>query len=180
VLKKSRRNLKYLLQEILMAKAKSASINIGLGDKQRSGVIEILNAALADEFVLYTKTRNFHWNVTGPQFNDLHKFFEAQYEEIEGFIDDIAERARALGGAALGSLQGYLKHTRLKENNGAAPAAMEMVAELLNDHEIVIRQLRADIAKVSDKFGDEGSADFLTGSMEAHEKMAWMLRAFLG
>lgn len=163
-----------------MAKTNNASMNIGLGDKQRSGVIEILNAALADEFVLYAKTRNYHWNVTGPQFNDLHKFFEAQYEEIEGFIDDTAERARSLGGAALGSLQGFLKHTRLKENIGAAPAAMAMVADLLSDHETIIRQLREDIAKVSDKFGDEGTADFLTGTLEAHEKMAWMLRAFLG
>ncbi len=163
-----------------MAKSKGGSINIGLNDKQRSGVVDILNAALADEFVLYTKTRNFHWNVVGPQFNDLHKFFEAQYEELEGFIDDVAERARALGGVALGSMQGFLKHTRLKESTGAPPAAMAMIAELLNDHEAIIRQLRDDIGKVSDKFGDEGTADFLTGNMEAHEKMAWMLRAFLG
>jgi starvation-inducible DNA-binding protein len=163
-----------------MAKSNNAVINIGLSDKQLNGVVDILNAALADEFVLYAKTRNFHWNVTGPQFNDLHKFFEAQYEELEGFIDDVAERARALGGVALGSMQGFLKHTRLKESSSAPPTAMAMVTELLNDHETIIRQLREDIGKVGDKFGDEGTADFLTGSMEAHEKMAWMLRAFLG
>ena len=163
-----------------MAKTNSGSINIGLSDKQRGGVADILNASLADEFVLYTKTRNFHWNVTGPQFNDLHKFFEAQYEELEGFVDDVAERARALGGVALGSMQGFLKNTRLKESVGAPPTAMAMIAELLKDHETIIRQLREDIGKVSDKFGDEGTADFLTGNMEAHEKMAWMLRAFLG
>ena len=163
-----------------MAKSNSSSINIGLNDKQRNGVVEILNAALADEFVLYTKTRNFHWNVTGPQFDDLHKFFEAQYAELEDFVDDVAERARALGGAALGSMQGFLKHTRLKESVGTPPSAMAMVAELLGDHETIIRQLREDIGKAGDKFGDEGTADFLTGNMEAHEKMAWMLRAFLG
>ncbi len=163
-----------------MAKANNGSINIGLNEKQRNGVVDILNAALADEFVLYTKTRNFHWNVTGPQFNDLHKFFEAQYEELEGFIDDVAERARSLGGVALGSMQGFSKHTRLKESVGAPPAAMTMIAELLKDHESIIRQLRKDIESVSEKHGDEGTADFLTGNMEAHEKMAWMLRAFLG
>ena len=163
-----------------MAKTNNGAVNIGLSEKQRSGVVDILNAALADEFVLYTKTRNFHWNVTGPQFNDLHKFFEAQYQELEGFIDDVAERARALGGIALGSMQGYLKRTRLKESSGAPPVAMTMIAELLSDHETIIRQLREDVAKVSDKLGDEGTADFLTGNMEAHEKMAWMLRAFLG
>ncbi len=162
-----------------MAKTNNVAISIGLTDRQRNGVVDILNAALADEFVLYTKTRNFHWNVTGPQFNDLHKFFEAQYEELEGFIDDVAERARALGGVALGSMQGFLKHSRLKENVGAPPTAMAMIAELLKDHETIIRQLRDDIDKVSEKFGDEGTTDFLTGNMEAHEKMAWMLRAFL-
>jgi starvation-inducible DNA-binding protein len=162
-----------------MAKATGKQVNIGLSDKQRNGVVDILNAALANEFVLYAKTRNYHWNVTGPQFNDLHKFFEAQYEEIEGFIDDTAERARSLGGTALGSMQGFLKHTRLKESTGAPPAAMDMVADLLGDHEAIIRQLREDIGAVSDKYGDEGTADFLTGTMEDHEKMAWMLRAFL-
>ena len=163
-----------------MTKMNSASINIGLSEKQRSGVVDILNAALADEFALYTKTRNFHWNVTGPQFNELHKFFEAQYEELEGFIDDIAERARSLDGVAVGSMQGYLKQTRLKESTGAPPAAIAMINNLLADHETIIRQLRQDIVKVGDKFGDEGTADFLTGNMKAHEKMAWMLRAFLG
>ncbi len=163
-----------------MAKATRNQLNIGLSDKQRNGVIDILNAALADEFVLYAKTRNYHWNVTGPQFNDLHKFFDSQYEEIEGFIDETAERARSLGGTALGSLQGFLKHTRLKETTGAPPAAMDMVADLLANHETIIRQLREDISTVSDKYGDEGTADFLTGTLEAHEKMAWMLRAFLG
>lgn len=163
-----------------MAKATGNQLDIGLSDKQRNGVIDILNAALADEFVLYAKTRNYHWNVTGPQFNDLHKFFESQYEEIEGFIDATAERARALGGTALGSLQGFLKHTRLKETTGAPPAAMNMVAGLLADHQTIIRQLREDISTVSDKYGDEGSVDFLTGTLEAHEKMAWMPRAFLG
>ena len=162
-----------------MAKAIGKQVNIGLNDKQRNGVVDILNAALANEFVLYAKTRNYHWNVMGPQFNDLHKFFEAQYEEIEGFIDDTAERARALGGTALGSMQGFLKHTRLKESTGTPPAAMDMVADLLGDHEAIIRQLREDIATVTDKYGDDGTADFLTGTMEDHEKMAWMLRAFL-
>ena len=155
-----------------MAKTTGTQLNIGLSDKQRNGVVDILNAALADEFVLYAKTRNYHWNVTGPQFNDLHKFFEAQYQEIEGFIDATAERGRSLGGTALGSMQGFLKHTRLKENTGAPPAAMDMIADLLGDHEAIIRQLREDITKAGDKHGDEGTADFLTNNMEAHEKMA--------
>ncbi len=91
----------------------------------------------------------------------------------------MAERARALGAPALGSMQAFLKHTRLKEHAGSAPAATQMIAALLADHEAVVRALRKDIATVSDKCEDEGTTDFLTGLMEQHEKMAWMLRSFL-
>lgn len=152
---------------------------IGLKDEQRRGVVKLLAALLADEYVLYTKTRNYHWNVVGPQFNDLHKFFEGQYEALEGFVDEIAERARTLGGPAVGTLAEFLKLTRLKEHPGQYPAAREMLANLLADHEAVIRTLRADLVTAAEKFGDAGTSDYLTGLMEAHEKMAWMLRAFL-
>jgi starvation-inducible DNA-binding protein len=163
-----------------MAKPKNQSIAIGLSDKQRLGVLDILAKVLADEYLLYTKTRNFHWNVVGPQFNDLHKFFQAQYEQIDDFVDDTAERSRALGGVALGSMQAFLKQARLKEAGAPPPGAMDMLAQLLADHESLIRNLREDVAACGDKHGDDGTADFLTGLMEEHEKMAWMLRAFLG
>ena len=105
--------------------------NIGIADKDRQAVAEILNTLLSDEYVLYTKTRNFHWNVTGLQFNDLHKFFEAQYEELDDIVDEVAERARALGARAFGTLEEFRENTRLKETPGAVPAAKEMIAELL-------------------------------------------------
>ena len=94
------------------------AVNIGLNQKQRQGVVEILSSLLADEYLLYTKTRNYHWNVVGPQFNDLHKFFEAQYEALDDIIDDVAERARALGGRAVATLAVFLKLGRLKEHPG--------------------------------------------------------------
>jgi starvation-inducible DNA-binding protein len=75
--------------------------NVGLIDEQREGVVLILNTLLADEYLLYMKTRNYHWNVVGPQFNDLHKFFEEQYDELNDIVDDVAERARSLGGNAV-------------------------------------------------------------------------------
>jgi starvation-inducible DNA-binding protein len=153
--------------------------NLGIDDKQRAGVVQILNALLADEYVLYTKTRNYHWNVTGPQFNELHKFFEAQYELLDGFVDQVAERARSLGGIPLGSLAEFLKAGRLKEQTGQPPAAAAMLAVLLADHESVIRTLRADLETCAREYGDAGTQDFLTGLMEEHEKMAWMLRAFI-
>jgi starvation-inducible DNA-binding protein len=134
---------------------------------------------LADEYVLYTKTRNFHWNVTGLQFNDLHKFFEAQYEELDDTVDEVAERARALGARALGTLEEFRQHTRLKETPGTVPAAKDMLSELLADHETIIRALRQDVEK-ADQSGDVGTNDFLTGLLEKHEKASWMLRSFLG
>ncbi len=155
------------------------ALNIAITDSNREQIVKILNALLADEYVLYTKTRNYHWNVVGPQFNDLHKFFEAQYEELNDFVDEVAERARTLGGKAWGTLAEFAQHARLKEYPGQSPAATAMLSNLLADHEAVIRTLRADLVTVMDKYADAGTNDFLTGLMEKHEKMAWMLRAFL-
>jgi len=152
--------------------------NIGINDAQRAAVVEILNTLLSDEYLLYTKTRNYHWNVVGPQFNDLHKFFEAQYEELNGIVDEVAERARTLGGNALGTLAEFTQHARLKEQPGQAPDAKGMLAALLADHEAVIRSLRTDAEVTMDKHKDAGTNDFLIGLMEKHEKMSWMLRAF--
>ena len=154
--------------------------NIGIADEARRGVVDVLSALLADEYVLYTKTRNYHWNVVGPQFNDLHKFFEAQYEELDGIVDEVAERSRSIGGRAIGSLAEFVRSARLEEKTGDVPDARTMIASLLADHEAVIRTLRGDLQACIDRFGDAGTSDFLTGLMERHEKMAWMLRSFLG
>jgi starvation-inducible DNA-binding protein len=154
--------------------------NIGLSKEQREGVVLLLTPLLADEYLLYTKTRNYHWNVVGPQFNDLHKFFEVQYEELEDIVDDVAERARALGGKAIGTLAEFMKHARLQETPGEYPQACDMLAHLLADHEATVRQLRVDLGICADKYQDMGTNDFLTGLMERHEKIAWMLRSFLG
>lgn len=153
--------------------------DIGISDKNRDAVVAILNNLLADEYVLYTKTRNFHWNVTGMHFNDLHKFFEAQYEALNGSIDEIAERARSLGGRSLGTMADFLKVARLKEYPKEYPDAKKMVLELLEDHEELINILREDLASCAERYKDAGTSDFLTGLMEQHEKMAWMLRAHL-
>ena len=153
--------------------------NIGLSDKQREGVVQRLNALLGDEYVLYTKTRNYHWNVVGPQFNDLHKFFEEQYEALNDAVDEVAERARTLGGRAAGTLAEFLEHARLKEHPGQYPEARKMIANLLADHEAIIRTLRVDLEACAQEYRDMGTSDFLTGLMERHEKMAWMLRSFL-
>jgi starvation-inducible DNA-binding protein len=151
--------------------------NIGMTDKDCNGVVKALTALLADEYVLYTKTRNYHWNVVGPHFSDLHKFFESQYEELDDIVDEVAERARAVGGHAIGTLQEFTQHARVKERPAHYPASREMVADLLGDHETIIRQLREDVQMTAEKYHDVGTSDFLTGILEQHEKMGWMLRA---
>ena len=154
-------------------------MNIGIPEKNRGAVAGILNALLADEYVLYTKTRKYHWNVTGPHFSELHKFFEAQYEALDQTIDEVAERARALGKEAFGTLAEFNEHTSLEENPGKNPDADGMIEDLLEDHETVVNHLRRDLKACAEKYDDTGTSDFLTGLMEGHEKMAWMLRSFL-
>ena len=153
--------------------------NIGLSPGDRESVVALLNLLLADEYVLYTKTRNYHWNVKGPHFHDLHKFFESQYEAIDETIDEVAERARTLGGAAAATLVEFVHATRLKEQPGTLPTATQMISNLVDDHEAIIRILRVDQEACTALYHDAGTADFLTGLMEEHEKMAWLLRAHL-
>lgn len=160
--------------------AKEMNPNLGLDAKEREGAAALLVPLLADAHVLYVKTRNFHWNVTGPHFAELHKLFEAQYDALAEEIDGIAERIRALGARAPGTMKEFLGHARLKEQPGKQPEAMAMVGQLLEDHEALARRLREEVDLAQETFHDAGTADFLTGLLEAHEKTAWMLRATLG
>jgi starvation-inducible DNA-binding protein len=152
--------------------------NIGISDSNTEAVAFQLNKLLANEFVLYTKTRNYHWNVGGMNFFELHKLFEGQYEQLQVILDDIAERIRSIGHYAEARLVEVLKLTDLLEpENTVEPK--EQLANLLNDHETIIRILRTLITEFSDTYKDLGSSDFVTGLLRDHEKMAWMLRAFL-
>ena len=154
--------------------------DIGLTNDERAGVSRILNKALSDEHVLYIRTRNYHWNVTGMHFHSLHEVFENQYKALEAAIDEIAERTRSLGFRAIGSMSEFMQHARLTEQNPAeVPSAEGMLRYLLADHEAIIKHLRTDVDACDEEFGDAGTADFLTAMMEAHEKMAWMIRAYL-
>jgi len=153
--------------------------NIGLNDETRLEVGQILNLLLADEFVLYATTRDYHWNVTGPSFRSLHQEFQEQFEQLALWIDDVAERARAIGSIARGNWADLVKSARVSADPGAGLAAEHMVSELLALHEDMIVQLRADSESCLNRYKDAGTADFLTGLMEKHEKTAWMIRSQL-
>ena len=156
----------------------TSNAKIGISEQDREAVIDILTKALADEYVLYTKTRNYHWNVVGPHFNDLHKFFEGQYDQTAEDIDEIAERVRALGGKTVSTITEFMQHTRLSEHPGKYPDSKTMVANRVADHETIIQNLREDI-KSCNQHNDVGTEDFLTGMLEKHEKTAWMLRSIV-
>ena len=152
--------------------------NIGLSDKNSKEVAGILNNILADEYLLYTKTRNYHWNIEGSNFMEMHLFFENQYNAIDESIDEIAERVRQIGHYAQGRLTDFIKQSQLIEQQYTSDQQKQL-KNLLDDHEAIIRFLRLHIDIFTDKYKDAGNADFITGLMEKHEKMAWFLRSYL-
>lgn len=153
-------------------------VNIGIPEKHRSAVAASLNELLADEHVLYNKTRNYHWSVEGPSFMEFHKLYEGQYNQLAQMIDDIAERIRTIGHFAEGRLKELLKLASLEEPPAPTEQA-EQIANLEADHETIIIRLRKLIKEFDEKHKDIGSSDFVTGLLKAHEKMAWMLRSYL-
>jgi starvation-inducible DNA-binding protein len=155
----------------------AGALDIGIAPAQLKGITEGLSRLLADTYSLYLKTHNYHWNVTGPQFNTLHQMFEVQYTELALAVDQIAERIRALGAWAPGSYSDFARLSTVKEAVGI-PTADEMVAELAADQATVVRTARA-VFPLADKASDEPTADLLTQRMQVHEKTAWMLRAMI-
>ncbi|MDZ7638680.1 MAG: Dps family protein [Bryobacterales bacterium] len=158
-------------------KTRSEEIAIGISEENRASLVESLNGLLANLFVLYTKARSYHWNVTGEQFFTLHVEFEKLYDGLAEDLDAVAERARSLGGYAAGSMGQFLELATLKEASGV-PAANAMVSDLCGDYERMISKLRP-MVEDAEEANDAGTADFLTGLMESYEKTAWMLRSFL-
>lgn len=152
--------------------------NIGISDKNSKEVASVLNKILADEYLLYTKTRNYHWNIEGSNFMEMHLFFESQYNAIDEAIDEIAERVRQIGHYAQGRLKDFIKQSQLVEQEYTSDQKSQL-QNLLDDHEAIIRFLRLHIDIFTDKYKDAGNADFITGLMEKHEKMAWFLRSYL-
>jgi starvation-inducible DNA-binding protein len=152
--------------------------DIGITEKNLQAVANELQKVLADEFVLYTKTRNYHWNVEGGSFIELHKLYEGQYEQLDEIMDEVAERIRQLGHYAEAQLKDFVQLTRLGEE-GYTTDQKKQLQNLLADHESIIRNLRKNIDVFTDKYKDAGTTDFVTGLMEKHEKTAWFIRSYL-
>lgn len=158
-------------------KSPSLSINIGINESHRKKIVAGLSALLADSYTLYLMTHNFHWNVTGPQFNSLHLMFMGQYTEQWTALDLIAERIRALGFPAPGTYKEFVKLASIKEVDGV-PDANEMIRHLVNAQEATARTARK-LLPVVDAANDQPTTDILTQRLDVHEKTAWMLRSLL-
>lgn len=153
--------------------------NIGIPLKHLEEISQILSHILADEFVLYTKTRNAHWNIEGPNFHSLHTLFESQYNEIAEIVDTVAERIRILGNYAPATLKQFLALTQLKEKTEQNNDNTNFIKDLLVDHEAIIAHIRIQMERVDDPLKDAGTVDLLAGLITYHEKVSWVLRSHL-
>ncbi|WP_409480086.1 Dps family protein [Pseudobdellovibrio sp. HCB154] len=152
-------------------------IEIGISNKERKAITDGLSALLADSYMLYIKTHNFHWNVEGPMFNTLHTMFMDQYTELWNALDTLAERIRALGEYAPGSYKQFAALTSIEESD-KVPKAEKMIQELIKGHETVIQTARK-LLPICDEAHDDVTAGVLTDRLEIHEKTSWMLRSLL-
>lgn len=157
--------------------AETMDINIGISSEDREAIAKGLSKLLADSYMVYLKTHNYHWNVTGKLFHSLHEMFEEQYTELAEAIDVIAERIRALGYRAPGSFREYQEITSIEEDTDQ-PEALEMVRRLAVDNETILRTAR-EALPACEKAGDEASLDLLTQRLHIHSKTTWMLRSHL-
>ena len=153
--------------------------NIGISKKNRENTADILARLLADEFLWYTKTLGAHWNLEGHDFHTKHLFFEEHYNSIRKMIDSVAERIRKIGLYAPATLGKFLELTHLSEKVATGNSSQSYIQMILEDHDTIIQFIRVNISKVEEEYEDAGTADFLTGLMQEHEAMAWMLRASL-
>jgi starvation-inducible DNA-binding protein len=152
-------------------------MDTGISAKDRAAIAKGLSRLLADTYVVYLKTHNFHWNVEGPMFQTLHQMFMEQYTEAWNAIDLVAERIRSLGHYAPGTYREYLELARAKETPGV-PKAGQMVKLLIEGQEAVVKTAR-DVLPLAEDADDQPTLDLLTQRMQVHEKNAWMLRSLL-
>lgn len=152
-------------------------LNTGMNENQRASVSGALAKVLADTYLLYIKTQNSHYNITGPEFFSLHLLFEKHYQEMAEAVDEIAERIRALGFYVEATAEAFKKLSSIKESSKIIPK-FEMLKELIEGHEIVIREER-NLASLAEKHGDQATVDLMARRLGFHEKAAWMLRSQL-
>lgn len=152
-------------------------LDTGMSQEERATISGALSKLLADTYVLYVKTQNFHWNIHGPEFYALHKLSEEHYGEMADAIDEIAERIRALGFFVEGSMEAFLKLSSVEEDHNIFPK-VKYLQHLIEAHEQVIRDCRS-LGTLADKNKDHATVDLMGRRLGFHEKATWMLRSQL-
>jgi starvation-inducible DNA-binding protein len=151
-------------------------------DLSHNAVEEIcasLRPLLADVFALYLKTKNFHWHMSGPHFRDYHLLLDEQAEQIFAMTDDIAERARKLGGTTLHSISDIARHQRLHDNNEESVGPADMLTEVHADNKLLAGELRA-MHEVCARNGDVATASLIETWIDETERRAWFLAEVIG
>lgn len=146
---------------------------------ESSEVTSKMNQILADEFAVFTKTLNYHWNVTGPRFMTIHQFLGKQYHELLGIMDELAERIRIVGDRPMGTLAEFSRQITVPEKPGTIPNTSQMMADLLQDHLTIREELIELITKNPESSMDPGTEDLLINVLKTHEEMAWILSSHL-
>ena len=154
------------------------NLQTGIEESKRKEIADGMATLLAETYTLYLKTHKYHWNVTGPMFQTLHKMFEDHYNDLAVAVDEIAERIRVLGEKAPGSYQEFTKLSAVKGDAGFQVAAKDMIKALLQDHEQVARTAKT-ILPILEGANDEGTNSLLGDRIEYHEKVAWMLKSLI-
>ncbi len=150
---------------------------LNLDTKKVAVTVEQLNILLADYHLYYQKLRNFHWNIVGHSFFDLHVKFEEMYNDSLLKIDEIAERILTLRSQPVSNYSDYLKLSQVKESPSSI-SAIEMVQAILTDHSILLKQLRK-VGEAASNADDEGTNDIVGGYIRETEKISWMLDAYI-
>jgi len=145
-----------------------------LGSNATKDISAALTSLLADVFVLYLKTKNFHWHVSGPNFRSLHLMFDEHAGELQAMVDDVAERARKLGGPTLRSIGHIGRLQTLADNDADYVTPGDMVAELRDDNMQLINRMR-EVHAVCDEHNDYGTTSLLDGWIDEAEKRVWFL-----
>lgn len=152
--------------------------HIGISPKNLKKSASLLATILSNEMTLYVKTRKFHWNISGNSFMELHKLLEEQYRVLEANIDEVAERINQLGEKTIGTMAEFIENSTLKEAPKEYASQKNMLSELLQNHEQLVTEFRDFIPVFENETNDIGSADFVTGLLQQHEKTAWILRRY--
>lgn len=150
-----------------------------VNEREINNIVSTLNTILADEYALFTKTLNYHWNITGPRFHSLHTFLEDSYKDTLEVMDSVAERVRILGERPLSTVKKLGEEMSIEEKNGRDMSSSEMLADLFKSNMLIQNTIRTSLNEDELFKQDPGTEDFLVGLLQKHETMSWTLKSHL-